>query len=175
MESLVKLIVIMGLGYLLMTCSTMHNTISTKSRITDRSHSLMDQRPSVRFTQLKRVGLAINATGQPTAYMLLRSESGELLDLYWVRSAIKIGNSSQSYSLDPTQIELRAHWNGQHFFQSDSEPTLVTVSIDFLTPTEAIINVTGKLVHSATGAYLEIAPSRIIVRGEYLNVLFAES
>ncbi|AIC22576.1 hypothetical protein EY04_27810 [Pseudomonas chlororaphis] len=171
MESIAKLIVIIGLGYLIMTCSTTHNTASTKSRAMDRSHSPIDQRPNIRFTQLKRVGRAFNASGQPTAYILLGSEDGDLLDIYLMRSAIKNGYSFQSHGLNPAQVELRAHWKGIRFSQSDAYSTLVNLSIESLTPTEAVINVSATLVHSTTGAYLEVASSKISITGEQLNEL----
>lgn len=169
MESIAKLIVIIGLGYLLMTCNTTHNTASTKSSAMDRSHSLMDQRPSIHFTQLKRVGRAFNAAGQPTAYILLGSEDGDLLDIYLIRSAIKNGYSFQSHGLNPVQVELRVDWKGIRFSQSDAYSTPVNLSIESLTPTEAVINVSATLVHSATGAYLEVASSRISITGEQLD------
>ncbi|WP_414926520.1 hypothetical protein [Pseudomonas zeae] len=174
MESIAKLIAIIGLGYLLMTCSATYSTSSTKIRFTDKS-PLMEQRPSVRFTQMKRVGRAVNAAGQPTVYILLGSADGGLLDIYLVRSATKRGNVVQGHDLDPTQVELRAQWKGLRFSQAESFPTTVKVSIRSLTSTETVIEVAATLVNSITGTYLEVEPFRITLRKQYVEELRAES
>lgn len=174
MESIAKLIVIIGLAYLLMTCSAMQK-IPAASDTNDRSKSsgVTAKHFTVSFNQLKRVGRAFNAAGQPTAFILLSSDNGNFLDIYLLRSIIKEGYSIQSPGL-PSEVEVRAHWNGIQFAQSAVHLTQVNFSIQSLTPTEVVIDISATLFHSATGAYLEVASSRISVSGEHLKELVGE-
>ncbi|MHC8403350.1 hypothetical protein ACYZTX_28945 [Pseudomonas sp. MDT1-17] len=175
MERITKFMAIIGLAYLLLTCGHVPRlSIAGSEDAGGYSLSVLTPAPSISFNQVKHIAPAFNATGEPTVFVLLSSDDQTLLDVYLLRSAIKEGYSVQSHRSDRPEIELRAQWKGRRFSQSAEHPTIVNLTIQSITPTEAVIDVSGTLVNLATGAYLSVFSTGIRVSGEDLKTLVGE-
>lgn len=135
----------------------------------------MNQPPSIRFTEVKRVGRAFNAAGQPTTYILLGSKDGGLLDIYLPRSAIKKGDTAQSPGIETAPVEVRAHWKGLRYSQSPADSTWVNLTVESLTPDEAVIEVAATLYRSANDVYFKVAESKIRLKGQQAKELMGGS
>ena len=163
MESIGKVLAIISLAYWLMACNDPNRKVLEPWRSVAAS-----------FHQVKAVADGYNAAGQPTVFILLGSDSGNLLDLYLLRSNITEGYAVQSLRFDHPEIELRAQWNGKRFMQSTEHPTVVNLTIRSITPNDAVIEVSATLVDRVTGQYLTLPPSVVHVQGEYLTALIAD-
>lgn len=176
MDNIAKLIVIIALGYLLVTCSDTQKAPQSKSANTSENNASLvkEKRLSARFDQIKQIGRTFNAEGQPAVFILLSSGDQDFLDIYLLRSVIKDDYLGQNHALSQSEVELRAQWKGTRFVQSSQYSTQVTLKIQKITPTEAMIDLSGALVNSATGIYLNVSASRITVSGENLKQLFGD-
>lgn len=173
MRNIVTLIMFIGMGYSLVTCSKAPSQAIINSAA-ERSPS-MERAPSISFTQLKRFGKAVNAEGQPTTYILATSKNGDLLDIYLVDSAIKRNSTPQNKRLAPKQIELRVNSKGTTFFQANAYTPEIYAAVESTSTNEVVIHIPATLLHSASGTPLNIAPLKLLIDGENFKIQKAVS
>ncbi|MHC8346618.1 hypothetical protein [Pseudomonas sp. RT6P73] len=177
MERITKFMASIGLASVLLTCSHVPRLAIAASDDSGRhTVSVVTPTParSISFNQVKRVAPAFNAGGERTAFLLLSADDQTLLDIYLLRSTLKEGYSVQSHRCEKPEVEVRVQWRGRRFSQSSEHPTVVNLTIHSITPTEAIIDVSGTLINLATGTYVNVLSTGIRVSGENLKMLVDE-
>ncbi|MHC8346693.1 hypothetical protein [Pseudomonas sp. RT6P73] len=174
MERIGKLMIITGLAYLLISCSDKEDNLAVHYGDPNLSPaSGLRQTTQINVKYVKRVMAARNIIGQPTASIVLGSNSRNHFELTLLRSNIKEGYTVRSDRFSHPEVLLSTNWYGNRFIQSDQHPTAVSLTIGEITPEQAVLYLSATLVDPSTGGYLTLSPSMITVRGAHLRQLIA--
>src|SRR3546814_3161977 len=73
-----------------------------------------------------------------------------------------------------SELDVSANWGGKYYVQSSKHPTEVTLKITSVTPTEAVIEFSAKLVNASSGEFLKLDNSVVKLEGEALEILTAQ-
>ena len=110
---------------------------------------------------------------KPAVSIYLGDAGENFADITFFRSNVRAGYAVTSVSSNKPELSVTATWDGASYFQSSKHATEAAFKIVSLTPTEAVVEFSAKLVNPKTGAFLMLEPSAVKVEGEMLKRLTA--
>lgn len=87
------------------------------------------------------------------------------------RENVKAGYSADNFYGSNKKLMANANWNGRYYFDSHRFPTYAHFEFKSLTEQEAIIEVSARLVDTASGDYIDLPRIELKVQGADLEVL----
>lgn len=164
MENAAKLIAVTFLSLFLVACGN-------------------SDKPQAKSTA-KAAGLTINKAihvsdgdstlnNQPAVTLYAGATDENYFEVTLYRSNVKAGYSATSSSASNPELSVSATWDGANYVQSSKHATEAALKITSITPTEAVAELSAKLVNPSSGKFLELQNSVVKVDGELLKRLTA--
>lgn len=111
---------------------------------------------------------------QPALSLALGGTGENYFDVTLYRSNTHAGYVGSSTSASNPSLNATANWDGKYYVQSSKHPTEVLLKFTSVTPSEAVIEFSAKLVNPSSGELLDLKNSVVKVEGEALQTITAQ-
>lgn len=110
---------------------------------------------------------------RPGVSIYIGPDEFNFFDITLDRANVIQGYTVQDRRNNVENFSLTANWQGEHYAQSINHATYSSFTVRSLSSTEAVIELSGKLLSVASGTFLVLEPSTVKIRGELLKNLTA--
>ncbi|MHC8346692.1 hypothetical protein [Pseudomonas sp. RT6P73] len=133
----------------------------------------MSQDIRVTSEQVRLIGSGWINGDEPGVSLFIGPDDVNFFDVTLERANVKQGYSVDDRRNSVANFSIRANWEGEHYIQSAYRSTYTRFVIRSLTATEAVIELSAKLLSMSSGKFLTLAPSTLTIKGDLLHRLIA--
>ncbi|MHC8403396.1 hypothetical protein ACYZTX_29190 [Pseudomonas sp. MDT1-17] len=131
------------------------------------------QAVSVTSEQVSLVSGGFMNGDEPGVSIYIGPDEFNFFEITLDRINVKSGYAVKDMGNSVANFSVAANWGGEHYVQSSHHATYTTFQIRSLSPDEAVIELSAKLLSMSSGKFLVLAPSLVHIRGELLQKLTA--
>ena len=162
MENAAKFIAVTFLSFFLVACG--EDTAGTNTQKQTEAKKSVNKVLSV-------TDFEYTLNDRPAVSVTVGADDHNYFGITFYRENVRAGYSVAESGHDLQEISMDGTWDKVLYVQSSKHPTRLNFSIVSITPEEAVIEVSAKLVNPSPERYFDLPKTRFSIQGEQLKHL----